>query len=141
MFLVELIASSFFYLISKQARRECRCKRILVLFIVQFLYSFFLEVLFGGALDHLNCQTTGEFDQNFSKKSKRGGIHHLHISHNMPCLPPKILHKHCLLFQFSWHNCNTQRQNKGYAKIWGANKVYYGRCSNSEWAVLELTGS
>ena len=72
MFLVELIASSFFYLISKQARRECRCKRVLVLFIVQFLYSFFLEVLFGGALDHLNCQTTGEFDQNFSKKSKRG---------------------------------------------------------------------
>ena len=30
MFLVELIASSFFYLISKQARRECRCKRVLV---------------------------------------------------------------------------------------------------------------
>ena len=30
MFLVELIASSFIYLISKQARRECRCKRVLV---------------------------------------------------------------------------------------------------------------
>ena len=29
MFLVELIASSF--LISKQARRKCRCKRVLVL--------------------------------------------------------------------------------------------------------------
>ena len=23
----------------------------------------------GGAFDHLNCQHTGEFDQNFSKKS------------------------------------------------------------------------
>ena len=30
MFLVELIASSFFYLISKQARRVCGCKRVLV---------------------------------------------------------------------------------------------------------------
>ena len=23
------------------------------------------------------------------------GIRHLHISYNTPCLPPKILHKHC----------------------------------------------
>ena len=30
MFLVELIASSFLDLISKQARPECRCKRVLV---------------------------------------------------------------------------------------------------------------
>ena len=30
MFLVELIASSFRDLISKQARPECRCKRVLV---------------------------------------------------------------------------------------------------------------
>ena len=30
MFLVELIASSFLELISKQARPECRCKRVLV---------------------------------------------------------------------------------------------------------------
>ena len=25
-------------------------------------------------------------------------IRHLHIFHDTPCLPPKILHKHCLLF-------------------------------------------
>ena len=25
-------------------------------------------------------------------------IGHLHISRNIPCLPRKILHKHCLLF-------------------------------------------
>ena len=30
MFLVELIASSFLDLISKKARPECRCKRVLV---------------------------------------------------------------------------------------------------------------
>jgi len=33
------------------------------------------EALTGGALDRLNCQHSGEFDQNFSKKSfaLRGG--------------------------------------------------------------------
>ena len=33
------------------------------------------ELLAGGAFDHLNCPHTGEFDQNFSKKSnaRRGG--------------------------------------------------------------------
>ena len=27
-----------------------------------------------------------------------GSIHHFHIDHNAPCLPPKILHNHCLSF-------------------------------------------
>ena len=27
-------------------------------------------------------------------------IHHFHISHNAPYLPPKILHKHCFQFLF-----------------------------------------
>ena len=37
------------------------------------------EALAGGSFDHLNCQHTKEFDQNFSKKSNarrgRGGGH------------------------------------------------------------------
>ena len=33
-----------------------------------------LEALAGGAFDHLNCQDTGEFDQNFSKKSNTCGV-------------------------------------------------------------------
>ena len=37
-----------------------------------------VEALAGGAFDHLNCQHTGEFEQNFSNKSNarmfsRGG--------------------------------------------------------------------
>ena len=36
MFLVKLIASSFLDLISKQARPDCHCKRVLVLFIYYF---------------------------------------------------------------------------------------------------------
>ena len=38
------------------------------------------------------------------------GIRHLHIFHNAPYLPPKILHKHC--FHFSWDGCNTQEKWK-----------------------------
>ena len=36
--------------------------------------STILEALAGGAFDHLNCQDTGEFDQNFSKKSNACGV-------------------------------------------------------------------
>ena len=32
------------------------------------------EVLTGGAFDRLNCQHSGEFDQNFSKKSNAPGF-------------------------------------------------------------------
>ena len=32
------------------------------------------EALTGGAFDRLNCQHSGEFDQNFSKKSNAPGF-------------------------------------------------------------------
>ena len=44
MFLVELIASSFFDLISKQARRVGRSKRVLVFF---FFFNTLLEFAFA----------------------------------------------------------------------------------------------
>ena len=34
----------------------------------------FFEALTGGAFDRLNCQHSGEFDQNFSKKSNAQGF-------------------------------------------------------------------
>jgi len=34
----------------------------------------FFEALTGGAFDHINCQHSGEFDQNFSKKSNAQGF-------------------------------------------------------------------
>ena len=37
-------------------------------------------------------------------------IHHSHIDHNAPCLPPRILYNH----------------SHGYAKFWGVDKVHYG---------------
>ena len=49
-------------------------------------------------------------------------VHHFHIDHNAPGLPPKV---------FSWDACNTQQK---LGKIWcgaggegrGVNKLYYG---------------
>ena len=56
-------------------------------------------------------------------------VHHFHIGHNAPGLPPKV----CItiVFNFSWDACNTQQK---LGKIWcGAggegrevNKLYYG---------------
>ena len=37
---------------------------------------------------------------------------------------PQILNKHCLQFLI---------KNKGYGKFGGANRVYYGRCTNGEY--------
>ena len=46
------------------------------------------------------------------KKIAFRAIRHFHISHNAPYLPPKILHKYCLIFSFSWDGCNTQHKRK-----------------------------
>ena len=62
-------------------------------------------------------------------------IHHFHLRHNEPCLPPKI----CItiLFDFSWDDCNTQEKLETMVmQIWGGegvNKMHYGLCENSEW--------
>ena len=40
-------------------------------------------------------------------------IHHFHVGHNAPCLPPRPPppHKFCLtiVFDFFWDDCNTQK--------------------------------
>ena len=35
-------------------------------------------------------------------------IHHFHIDHNAPCLPPKFCRT--IVFYFSWDDCNTQEK-------------------------------
>ena len=30
--------------------------------------------------------------------------------------------------------------SKGYTNVWGANKVYHGRCANGELKVMEFEG-
>lgn len=48
----------------------------------------------------------GEFKNNNVYKSGAGmgnRMHHLHAPHNIPCLPPKMLHQHCLQFLLRRH--------------------------------------
>ena len=59
-------------------------------------------------------------------------IDHFHISHNTPWLPPKILHKYCFKFLLRRQYVPREIENNAYAKCWGANKVYYGRCESGE---------
>ena len=60
-------------------------------------------------------------------------IRHLHISHNKintPCLlSPKIGHKLCFEFLLSITVVPRENDDNAYAKFWGANKVYYVRCT------------
>ena len=52
-------------------------------------------------------------------------IRHFHISHNVPYLPPKILHKHCFLFLLGRPG---EIKNKGYAKFGGGGEWGEIRC-------------
>ena len=68
-------------------------------------------------------------------------IRHLPISHNAPCLPPKILHKHCFQFLLGRLCYPGEVKNKRYAKFGGggvgvANKVHYGRCATGVFKQL-----
>ena len=58
-------------------------------------------------------------------------IRHLHISHNGPYLPPKILHNLCFSFLLGITAVPRETENNTYAKLWGANKVHYG-CASGE---------
>ena len=64
-------------------------------------------------------------------------ICHLHISHNTPYLPPKILHKLCFSFLLSITAVPREIENRAYAKFFfggggggGENLVDYGRCAS-----------
>ena len=58
-----------------------------------------------------------------------GTIHHFHIPHNTPCLPPKHL---CFPFPLGITVVPRETEDNAYAKFWGAKKVYYGGCGNGE---------
>ena len=54
-------------------------------------------------------------------------IRHFHISHNTPYLPPKVLHNLCFSFLLIIRAVPRKIENYAYAKMWGANKVHYGK--------------
>ena len=46
-------------------------------------------------------------------------IRHLHISHNTPCLPPKILHNLCFSFLLGITAVRKEIDDNVYAQFWG----------------------
>ena len=72
----------------------------------------------------------GQFD--------RHQIRHLHISHKLPYLPPKILQSLCFSFLLGIEAIPRGIQNNAYAKFWEANEVHPGRCASGELSEWEL---
>ena len=63
-------------------------------------------------------------------------ICHLHISQHTPCLPPELLHNLGFWFLLGIWVVPGEIEDNTYAKLWGANKVYYGRYANDELTTL-----
>ena len=57
-------------------------------------------------------------------------IRHLHISHNAHYLTPKISHS------LDITAVPREIENNAYARVWGANKVYYGGCASGKCNIL-----
>jgi len=53
-------------------------------------------------------------------------IHHFHIPHNTPCLPPKNVHNLCFPFPLGITVVPRETEDNAYAKFWGANKGIMG---------------
>ena len=53
-----------------------------------------------------------------SKEIWDPSIHHFHIDHNAPCLPPRLLHNHCFQFLLGITVVPREIEDIGYAKFW-----------------------
>ena len=62
-------------------------------------------------------------------------IHHFHIDHNAPPIPPpkKKMHKHCFQFLLGITINPERNRSQWSCKILGVNKVHYGLCENGEF--------
>mgnify|MGYP000603929121 CR=1 FL=1 len=60
----------------------------------------------------------------------------VHISHNAPYLPTKILHNLCFSFLRGIKAVPREIESKGYANFGGAKKVHYGECGSGEYCYL-----
>lgn len=60
-------------------------------------------------------------------------IRHLHIRHNTPCLPPKILLKHCAKFLLTRDEWSGEIKNKVYAKCLEGNRGVL--CAMYKWRI------
>ena len=53
-------------------------------------------------------------------------IGHFRKYHNIPCLSPQILHKHCFQFLLGLTMVPRENKNNTYANFGGTNNDYYG---------------
>ena len=60
-------------------------------------------------------------------------IRHLHISHNAPYLPPKILHNLCFSFLVGITVVPREIENNAYAKFWGQIRCIMGDVQEVFW--------
>ena len=100
---------------------------LLVVFFFYFVSSSFFLALFLTSGDSIVTKIR-PMEEDIAKL--RG--FHLHISHNTPCLLPKMSFISLRTTLIPRRN-KKQRLRKVLA---GSNKVYYRRCENSEWPVL-----
>ena len=74
---------------------------------------------------------------NLLNTSKADLIRHLHISHNILCLPPKTFHNLCFLIS-PWYFRRPKRNWRQWLwKFWGASKTHYGSCTDGEYSKLQ----
>ena len=50
----------------------------------------------------------------------------------------KKLHNLCFSFLLGITAVPRETENNAYAKVWGANKVHYGKCGSGVWLLLRL---
>ena len=69
---------------------------------------------------------------------RRDSIHHFHIDHNAPYLPPPppILYKRVFQIFLGVGGVGRENGGKGYAKFCGEDKEHHGLCESSEFSKL-----
>ena len=74
--------------------------------------------------------TLGNAQSNEVKSNSKAyslhSIGHIGKYHNILCLSPQILHKHCFQFLLGLTMVPRENKNNAYAKFGGTNKEYYG---------------
>ena len=66
-------------------------------------------------------------------------IGHFGKYHNILCLSPQILHKHCFQFLLGHTMVLRENKNNAYANFGGTNKEYYGIFRSGLYARVGVT--
>ena len=73
---------------------------------------------------------------NLLNTSKADLIRHLHISHNILCLPPQTLHNLCFLISSCYFRRPKRNWRQCLWKFWGASKTHYAKNIKCESQII-----